>query len=120
MKVKCAECNNQVNSWCTPKKAKISLNKKRMCDKYKFDETKVKEKHDIPTVYRSEWTHKKKELKKLIKEQIEEQKQREDLVKQTIDKPPSYLKATGTGDSKYPLTGDLSRFVSTAARKESD
>ncbi len=116
MKVRCAECKNQVNSWCTPKKTKISLNKKRTCGEYMFDETKVRAKHDIPTTYRSEWVHKKKELKKLIKQQAEEQKKQEEMAKQAVEKPPNYLKAPGTGNPKHPLTGDLSRFTSTSSR----
>lgn len=121
MKVRCAECKNQTKAWCSPKKTKVSLNKSRTCDKYVFDETKVKIKHDIPTTYRSDWVHKKKELKKLLKQQLEEQKKQEEMAKQAAVKPPSYLKAPGTGDPKHPLTGDLSRFVSTASRsKEND
>ena len=118
MKVRCAECKNQVNSWCTPKKVKTSLNKKRTCDKYAFDETKVKTKHVIPTVYRSDWIHKKKELKKLLKDY----KQQEELAKEKAElaETPNYLKAPGTGDPKHPLTGDLTRFTSTAGRKENE
>ena len=100
------------------KKAKISLNKKRVCGEYKFDVTKVKTKHSIPTVYRSDLTNKKKELKKLLKGY----RKQEELAKERAElaDTPNYLKAPGTGDPKHPMTGDLSRFTSTAARKEDE
>lgn len=120
MKVRCAVCHYQNKSWCSKKRCKTSLNKARVCNFYELDPAKVKEKHEIPTVYRSEWTHKKKELKKLLKQMAEEEKQKEEMVKQVVVKPPEYLKAPGTGDSKHPLTGDLSRFTSTADRKEDE
>ena len=48
-KVSCSLCRAQYNSFCTTKKVSVSLNKKRRCDKYVFDESKVKEGVPIPT-----------------------------------------------------------------------
>ena len=120
MKIRCANCKNQINSFCKVKKSGVSINKGRTCEAYIFDEAKVKIKHELPTTFRSDWVHKRKELKKLLKQQQkeDEQKRQEDLVKQVATKPPEYLRVSGTGDPAHPLTGDLSRFVSTASRGE--
>jgi hypothetical protein len=121
MRIKCNDCKNQINSFCKVKKSKVAINKSRVCGAYIFDETKVKIKHEIPTTFRSDWFHKKKELKKLLKQQeAEERKRQEALVKQSVTQPPNYLRTPGTGDPKHLLTGDLSRFVSTAVREKQD
>ena len=114
MKIRCANCGNQINGFCSVKRATVSLNKKRLCDKYKYDETKVKEKHEIPSVMRSEWYWKRKELKKLLKEQKEYEEQQVKV--KELSSPPGQMQPA-TGNSKHPLTGDLSRFISTAGKE---
>ena len=115
MKIRCAHCGNQINGFCSVKKATVSLNKKRICDKYKYDETKVKERHEIPSVMRSEWYWKREELKRLRKEQKEYEEQQARL--KEISPAPVFMGSANSGDPKYPLTGDLSRFISTAGKE---
>jgi hypothetical protein len=122
MKVICSECHYQANRWCSVKKSTVSLNKKRVCDKYKLDVSKIKQKHAIPTVYRSDWIYKKKELKQLLKEQKEREEaqvKEAKTEKRVVDatNPPRYLNPNPVVNS-HPLTGDLSRFTSTANKED--
>lgn len=108
MKVKCALCMNQVDRYCKVKKTLINLNKKRICDRYKFDEKKVKERYEIPSEMRPDWFWNRKEL---INKHKKEQKKIEEARKIN----PNYMPG---GTFGHPLTGDLSRFVSTSNKEE--
>lgn len=114
-KVSCSVCKNQYNKFCTVKRVSVSLNKKRLCNKYVFEESKVKEGVPIPTVrigYEEKQRIKKeeKEVRKEVEQRLKEQ-QKDDKIKESrIWKPH--------GNEKYPLTGDLSRFTTTGSRND--
>ena len=107
-KVICAVCLNQTNGFCGFKKSKVKLNKRRVCDKFRQDMSKVKIKKVVPTIKRPDWfwdreekrKHFKAELKKLTR--VKEDAQRIDVIR----------------DTKHPLTGDLSRFKTTASKEK--
>jgi hypothetical protein len=103
-KVTCAICKNEVNKKCTVKKnSAVALNKRRRCDLFELEPGKVKTKQILKTV---RMTYEEKEaLRKEYKEQLK-------LYKQAV-KEAKQGKVPHSGSSKHPLTGDLSRFVST-------
>ena len=93
MKVTCATCANEENKKCTAKKnIGIALNKRRNCDKYVLETSKVKEKQIIKSVKLG--YAEREALRQEYKRQLK-------LAKQ------------GAADPAHPLTGDLSRFTST-------
>lgn len=97
-KITCATCYHEKDRFCRVKKIGVSVNKRRNCPEYFLEYSKVKEKQVIKTIKMS---YKDKELlKRKYKEQLKQQSQ-----------------TTGPQltDMKHPLTGDLSRFVSTAS-----
>ena len=104
MKVICSHCDNCNNedNYCTVKKASVSLNKKRKCGLYKFNEDKVKSKKEIPSQKVPSWNLKsslrKQEIEKL--EKLKAELARQEQMQQTQS-------------SDYPLTGDLSKFKTT-------
>jgi predicted DNA-binding protein (UPF0251 family) len=103
-RVVCATCVNEDNRKCTIKKSTVSLNKRRRCDKYALEPTKVKERQILKTV---KMGYKEKEaLRREYKEQLKEFK-------------AAARQGTEPRNMKNPLTGDLSRFISTAGKDRS-
>jgi hypothetical protein len=105
-KITCATCANESKGFCLAKKNNpyVAINKRRRCNKYILDPSKIKEKHIIKTVkmgYRE-----KEALRKEYKERLKQ------LKSMGIDNNSSVK--GNSGDPKHPLTGDLSRFTSTA------
>jgi hypothetical protein len=97
-KITCATCRCEVNKKCSVKKGQpsVALNKRRRCDEYILEATKVKAKQILKTV---QMGYKDKEaLRREYKEQL---KQFRSAAKQ------------GNTSQSHPLTGDLSRFTST-------
>ena len=105
-KIVCAICKNEENRFCTVKKSSVAINKKRHCNKFVLEPTKVKEKQILKTIrlpYQDKELlrqHYKKELKK-YNQQMRDGKQYQTTV-------------------ANPTTGDLSRFVSTAGDKKNN
>jgi len=91
MKVRCGECNFEENSKCKLKEMKIKKNKRRNCDSYEFSEEK-------------EVSRLERKAKVLDKKDAAYRRKMERL------KSPTYNKA----DDTHPITGDLSRFKTTA------
>lgn len=104
-KITCATCYHEKDRFCREKKIGVSINKRRNCSEYFLEYSKVKEKQVIKTVKMS--YKKKEELKRRYKEQLKQ-------LKQNGPADPG----TRTADPMHPLTGDLSRFVSTASDDE--
>lgn len=108
-KVRCMHCNkcNNEESYCTVKKTKISLNKKRRCEQYEFNESKVKPKKEIPSQKVPSWNLKsnlrKQEVEKL--ERLKAELARQEQMQQAQQ-------------SNHPLTGDLSKFKTTGTSKD--
>ena len=97
-KVTCATCVNEENKKCLVKKSKVALNKRRLCNAFVLEPSKVKAKQILKTVRMG---YKEKEaLRREYKEQLR-------LAKAALNSPK---------DTAHPLTGDLSRFTSTAGK----
>ena len=116
-KVRCAECKLQYKGFCITKKVTVSLNKKRQCDKFQHDQEKVKIKQVLPTT-RLPYAQKeldrqlrKAELKELKERMREDQKGPGLPIKESRIFKPS-------GNEKFPLTGDLSRFTTTGTKNK--
>ncbi len=98
-KITCATCLNEENKFCVIKKSRVALNKRRRCDKYVLEATKVKARQILKTVRMG---YKEKEaLRREYKQQLREFK-------------AAAKQGRAPQDSNHPLTGDLSRFISTA------
>ena len=94
-KITCATCRNEENKSCVIKKSRVAVNKRRHCDKYVLEATKVKARQilkSVPMGYKE-----KEALRREYKEQLKQ-----------------FKVAAGQGNTSHPLTGDLSRFTSTA------
>jgi hypothetical protein len=122
-KVKCKLCANEVEKICKIKKIGVKVNKKRQCEAYVYDELKAKAITDarkkVPST-RLGYT-KQQELKAERKAQIKALKEAlktkpgEGTAKNLgLIKPGDPGFSVPSGDLKHPLTGDLSRFTTTA------
>jgi len=103
-KITCATCANEENKRCLVKKVSVALNKKRHCDKYILEPSKVKTKQILKTIKMS--YAEREALRREYKSQIKQLKR---AMKQNLP----------VQDVKHPLTGDLSRFKSTAGSDRS-
>ena len=108
-KIICAICKNEENRICTVKKVSVAVNKKRRCDKFIFEPTKVKEKQILKTIKLS--YGEKEELRQRYKKELK--KYRQSVKDGTINIQHNSTTAN-------PMTGDLSRFVSTAGNKKNN
>jgi len=119
-KVVCAICLNQAGGFCEVKSSKIKLKKKRLCDKFRQDISKIKIKQPIPTKRRPEYFWDRDKKRRFMKEQLkklqDEQAQRSSAGQIIDDKASTVM--LGTGSKKHPLTGDLSRFTTTIKKSE--
>lgn len=115
-KEKCRVCGNEKNGICTIKKIGVAINKSRMCKSYVYDEGKLKVKQEIPVIkisYKDKQEHKirlKEELK-VLKKSMENSVSQDTTINTPVENTESYINRS---NSKYPLTGDLSRFLTTA------
>lgn len=107
-KITCGVCKNEIKRFCSVKKSPVALNKRRHCDKFILEPTKVKAKQILKTVRLS--YKEKEELRRHYREELKRQKQLAKMRANTPNSPPPV-------DSLHPLTGDLSRFTSTAGDK---
>ena len=102
-KITCATCRCEVNRKCNAKKGRpsVAINKRRRCDKYILEASKVKEKHILKSVrvgYRE-----KEALRREYKRQLKQFR--------------SDAKHGGKlQENRHPITGDLNRFTSTAGK----
>jgi len=97
-KVKCKVCESEKDSFCLVKKCKIRPNKSRSCDQFEFAEYKIKI-HKMPPITRIP-------MAEVIKEKDKFKKAKK--VANRIASQPRIK------DTSHPLTGDLSRFTTTA------
>ena len=115
--VQCKFCRFEKESKCSKKKnATVQLNKRRACKLYEVDTPRVIEfaEHKMATskpqiVQRPEWFWDKQARKVATRELIlneEAIKQFDTTIDANVVEPPK--------DRSHPLTGDLSRFMSSA------
>jgi hypothetical protein len=116
-KVRCKLCANENNGICSSKKIGVKPNKPRNCEVFVLDESKDKPKQDIP-VYRFGFKEQQEE-KKRRKEDLE--LAREHSKKGIIDyrdmNDVRKVVPNNVFSNKHPLTGDLSRFMTTATKR---
>lgn len=113
-KVKCGTCVNEINSYCGIKKSKVKPNKNRNCEYFELDVSKVKTKQILEFVRRPDyfWDDQlKKELRRKERKKLEEE------VNKQLEQAKQDRKQNEE-DVKHPLTGDLSRFKTTASKGE--
>ena len=120
-KIICQVCFNQTDGFCSFKKTKIKLKKKRLCGKFRQDMSKIKIKRPIDTIRRPDWfwdrDERRKEYKKQLKELQELQAKKEQQDKKIIVDNKDIQIINPVKNAEHPLTGDLSRFSSTASKK---
>ena len=116
-KVKCKVCANEVSKVCKIKKSSVKLNRPRICKEYVYDESKLKIKKETPSIRfgYADLQEAKKRRKAELKALRASNKQKpgrgtaRDL---GLVVPDNEL--VMPRDTKHPLTGDLSRFTTTA------
>lgn len=112
-KIRCNVCSNEKDGFCTIKKVRVHANKNRKCDDYNYDASKLKVKQKIPSVRIG-----------YAEEQDDRRRSKEHLkgLKETINTNKGMVQTYGGANTsvKYPLTGDLSRFTTTANKNASD
>lgn len=116
-KVRCRVCEREMQGYCPVKKTQVRLNKARTCKTFTHDITKVKIKQKLPAEMRPDWFHDRKGAMNKAKKEM---KARETARKKELFNTESYMSSitSGQGTSEHPLTGDLSRFTTTANKKE--
>lgn len=104
-KVTCAICKNEEGRKCTVKKdVKVSVNKRRHCGQFVLEPTKVKAKQILKT---TRLTYQEKEaLRQHYKEEL--RKYKKAVKEEQTGRVPNSV------SPQHPLTGDLSRFTSSA------
>ena len=104
-KITCAICINEEDKACTVKKnVKVAVNKRRRCGQFVLEPTKVKAKQILKT---TRLTFQEKEaLRQHYKEELKRYKKA--VKEEQSGKVPNSV------SPQHPLTGDLSRFTSTA------
>jgi len=112
-KVKCKVCANETKGMCKFRRSGVKINKPRICDDFVFAPLKVKVHTEVPSIkfgYAEEQAAKKqrKELNAAAN-RIADNAPEEDTGKAAFNE---YMAGR---DSKHPLTGDLSRFLTTAS-----
>lgn len=116
-KVKCKVCANETKSMCKLRKSGIKINKPRICDDFIFAPLKVKVHTEIPTVkfgYAEEQEAKRQRRAQLKELRAEIAKATEGTSKEDLGKA-AFEAYSSARDTKHPLTGDLSRFLTTAS-----
>ena len=94
MKIRCNSCVNLESRKCNIIGRNVSPNKSRICEHYNYDETKVKIKQNLPVTQAS--------LESIGKSKTRnKQRVRSNKASTAI---------------KHPLTGDLSRFITTSKK----
>ena len=108
-KVTCNACLHQTDGFCDLKKCKVKLKKRRVCDKFERDNNKITFKQHTPTTRRPDWYWDREERRRLLKEALR------DIQKQAMAQA-QHGNIEMVNDTKHPLTGDLSRFKTTAGK----
>jgi len=114
-KVRCGLCENYDGGKCIKKNCTVTPNKSRNCDMFIADIKKMKEKTRIPTIRghnpaiaKKLRYEARKEMKKAIAEAERDKRNLEDKRE---------LMGSRVYDDKHPLTGDLSKFTTTAPKE---
>ena len=107
--VRCSVCKKFDGKHCLEKKRKkVKANKTRRCSLFVYAPEKIKVRTELPSVRMPSlfWENKSK-VKKMIKEE-------EDLIKEREQEAARPVYVT---NEEHPLTGDLSRFVSSGVKE---
>lgn len=123
--VVCALCRNEFNRRCVRKNNKVKINKPRHCDLYeestdKRDLMEAKRANKPQSILRPDWYWDRKEYMKELRKEAREQvlKEMSKNSHVTVHAPAKpTVSNPNSGDPRYPLTGDLSRFISSASEE---
>jgi len=125
-KVKCKACQNEDSGRCVVKKVSVATNKARKCEAFLLAEDKVKAREPIHTerigyVKQRELKAKAKADRKALWEAMRAGPGNATAKNLGLDTDDSVIIQPGdprfnvpSGNSKHPLTGDLSKFSTTA------
>jgi hypothetical protein len=125
-KVRCKACQNEEATYCVVKKTSVAINKPRKCEAFILAENKVKAKEPIPTerigyIKQQELKAKAKAERKALLKMLREGPGNGTAKNLGLDTDESRIIMPGdprysvpTSDPKHPLTGDLSKFKTTA------
>ncbi len=91
-KVKCVVCKHEDDSFCSIKKCKTKVNKSRICNAFRFAPEKIKIKRALPVI--------RVAAADVVKGSSTRHRENVSLDRNT----------------QHPLTGDLSRFTTTASK----
>ena len=108
-KITCSTCLNQTEGVCEIKKVTVKLKKRRKCDNYRQDTNKIKFKEEIPVTKRPDWFWNREEKRKHMKDMLER------LSSGKFKRSQDGMEMINV---KHPLTGDLSRFKTTAGTEK--
>lgn len=104
-KIQCKFCKFESNTRCVVKKTSVKINKHRICEAYKVDVARVEDAAadgirtpKIPKTFRPDWFWDKKKRRAARDAALHKELEMRQPIRST--------------DNKHPLTGDLSRFVS--------
>lgn len=112
-KVRCRVCSHERQEYCPIKKTKVRTNKARTCKSFVHDVGKIRIKQELKAELRPDWYHDRRGAINKMKKQ---QKMLEEQRKKEMFDATSYIPSMGT--DSHPVTGDLSRFTTTAPSKK--
>lgn len=113
-KVRCRVCEREMQGYCPVKKTQVKLNKARTCKNFVHDISKVKIKKILPSQMRPDWYHDRRGAMNKAKKEM---KAKEAARKKELFNTESYM-SNIQGTTDHPLTGDLSRFTTTAGKED--
>jgi hypothetical protein len=103
MKTKCKTCSNENKGKCSIKHTTVNVNKNRKCNYYELEPDKVKIKEILPSRPATEDEMFKQKPKGVKSRKVARMKSKE---------------INMNTNEQHPMTGDLSRFKSSATRTD--
>ena len=113
-KVKCAFCVNYKGGKCIEKYVSVSPNKSRKCGMFVVDSSSIKEIAPTPPTMRGTHSVIAKELRYKARKRMKAVAAGLEKDKQNLEDKRELL-GPRIDNTKHPLTGDLSRFTTTAS-----
>ena len=116
-KVRCKFCKFEKQRKCTQKNVTMKVNKKRVCASYQADEEKINDwlsrRQELPSEVLPKWMWSRKE-RRAERDRLA----REEMMKQIGT--TANVTAAPAKDPKHPVTGDLSQFVESTTKENTN
>ena len=125
-KVRCRACQNEKAAFCVVKQISVAINKPRVCEAFLLAEGKVKARPPVRARKLGYVEHQRRKAEAKIERaelmRLSREQSSDGVVKALGSdvevKPGDSHFNMPSGNSKHPLTGDLSRFKTTAIKPE--